>query len=423
MRTHHRQCSGSGSKSAESQARQVLGACGRCIDRLLGRARRIRRVAARATTAGAAAGAGRSAAASTSSLVDVVVRDQTARSSGLTADDFELLEDGVRSRLSRSRSRRSRRAAAPVADARRCRRTAPSRPPQRRRSTARAPTAHAEPLTSEDVAGHRLLDAALRHELDAAGGRPEGRRRRDQVGGRADDAGRSGGGRVDRLQLEILTDFTSSKEKVRSALDRVLGGGRHRVRRRRCQHGGDRRSGRHGDRRHGGRRRERAGAGHLQQRRAAARAEDAGRGARRRFSRRKRSSTSAPACSGAAPTTRSSCARRSTPRCAPTSPIYPVDCARPAGGRAGRQRPPGQPRRGERVLRPRVASQFPSSPRSRRRCTTLASDTGGTAFTDTNDFGEAFTQVVEGHLVVLHPRVREHEPRARTAGSARSPCV
>ena len=44
-----------------------------------------------------------------------------------------------------------------------------------------------------------------------------------------------------------------------------------------------------------------------------------------RSSRRRRSCTSAPACSATAPTTRSNCARRSTRAAAPTSSINPVD--------------------------------------------------------------------------------------------------
>ena len=57
---------------------------------------------------------------------------------------------------------------------------------------------------------------------------------------------------------------------------------------------------------------------HVQQRRPPARAARRWPTRSRRSSRRRRSSTSAPACSAAARTIRSSCARRSTPRCAPT---------------------------------------------------------------------------------------------------------
>ena len=60
-----------------------------------------------------------------------------------------------------------------------------------------------------------------------------------------------------------------------------------------------------------------------------------------------------------------------------------------------------------------VASQFTQLAAQQETLTTLASDTGGTAFTDTNDFGEAFTKVDDGHLVVLHPRLRQHEHRDR----------
>src|SRR6202790_4292460 len=42
-----------------------------------------------------------------------------------------------------------------------------------------------------------------------------------------------------------------------------------------------------------------------------------------------------------------------------------------------------------------VASQFTTLQAQQETLTTLASDTGGTAFTDTNDFGEAFTKVTK----------------------------
>src|SRR4029077_14740130 len=42
-----------------------------------------------------------------------------------------------------------------------------------------------------------------------------------------------------------------------------------------------------------------------------------------------------------------------------------------------------------------VANQFATLSAQQETLSTLASDTGGTAFTDTNDFGEAFTKVVK----------------------------
>src|SRR4029078_7416036 len=42
-----------------------------------------------------------------------------------------------------------------------------------------------------------------------------------------------------------------------------------------------------------------------------------------------------------------------------------------------------------------VANQFAQLSAQQETLSTLASDTGGSAFTDTNDFGEAFTQVVK----------------------------
>ena len=137
-----------------------------------------------------------------------------------------------------------------------------------------------------------------------------------------------------------------------------------------------------GDRRRDDGRRERAGARHVQQRRAAARAEDARRGAGadsaeegdpllqlgHAAQRHRQPGRAARGRQRGRPRERRHLSGR---------------LARPAGRRARRQRAPGQPRR-RRARSPAAAwrSSSRSSRRSRRRCTSLASDTGGTAFTD-----------------------------------------
>ena len=68
--------------------------------------------------------------------------------------------------------------------------------------------------------------------------------------------------------------------------------------------------------------------------------------------------------------------------------------ARPAGGRARRRRAAGQRPRQRAVLRAAACAAVLAARRRRRtRSTSLAADTGGRAFTDTNDFGEAFARV------------------------------
>ena len=168
---------------------------------------------------------------------------------------------------------------------------------------------------------------------------------------------------------------------------------RHGVRRSRRQHGVDRRREQHRDRRHDRR--------SMRARRSSTRSTTTSGCARmktlaerwRRSSRRRRSSTSARACSAAAPTTRSSCARRSTRPCAPTcrsirstraacKPSCPA-ATRGTASRGGMSAFSGSG----------VAQQLTQFQAQQETLTTLAADTGGTAFTDSNDFGEAFAKV------------------------------
>ena len=70
-----------------------------------------------------------------------------------------------------------------------------------------------------------------------------------------------------------------------------------------------------------------------------------------------------------------------------------------------------------------VAQQFTQLAAQQETLTTLASDTGGTAFTDTNDFGEAFTKVVKdissyyilGFASTQHQQGRPVPPHQRSA--------
>src|SRR5262249_23718035 len=94
-------------------------------------------------------------------LVDVVVRDKSgAVVKGLTADDFDLLEDGVRRPILTFAFEEIKPTAAPIETASTLVAVAePGRPSPK--AVAPAPAGAdampAHPLTSEEVAGHRLL--------------------------------------------------------------------------------------------------------------------------------------------------------------------------------------------------------------------------------------------------------------------------
>ena len=219
---------------------------------------------------------------------------------------------------------------------------------------------------------------------------------------------------------QVLTDFTSEQgagPRGASAFSRADGTA---TRRRRREHRGDRRSQRDGDRRHDGRRRERAGARHVQQRRAAARAEDARRGAGADRAEEGDPLFQLRACSAAARTTRSSCARRSTRRSART---WRSTRSTRAGCR--RSSPAASARRaaaaGIGAFSGRgVPQQFTQLAAQQETLTSLAADTGGRAFTDSNDFGEAFAQVRARHLRRTTSSATQHESRRRTAASGAS---
>ena len=148
--------------------------------------------------------------------------------------------------------------------------------PRHRRRRRRAPA----PLTSEDVAGHRLLTLLF----DTSSMQPEDVQKAADAAMKWVDEQMTPADLVAVASigssLQILTDFTSSKEQVACRADGVLGGRRHGVRGRRCRapRRPTKRAARATDDTRDGRC-ERAGARHVQQRRPAARAEDAGRSA------------------------------------------------------------------------------------------------------------------------------------------------
>ena len=155
--------------------------------------------------------------------------------------------------------------------------------------------------------------------------------------------------------LNVLTDFTRRPRDGRGRARDARLQGRHR-------HAA-------ADRRHRRDRRSRSRAddttstdtmhddGHVQQRRPAARAEGAGRDAGADRAEESRSSTSAPACSAAAKTTRSSCGRRSTRPCGARLDLSGGH-ARPAGNRPGRRRDARQRPRHGALLGQRRGQQF-----------------------------------------------------------------
>ena len=140
-------------------------------------------------------------------LVDVVVRDKKgAIVTGLTRDDFQLIEDGKPQQILTFAFEEIAKTTQPVENASLLAGAAPAGPSGARdgacrRARARHRTSAATPLTSEEVAeSHRLLHAALRYQLDAARGRAESSRLRNQVGRREDDVRGSRRRRDDRIE-------------------------------------------------------------------------------------------------------------------------------------------------------------------------------------------------------------------------------
>jgi VWFA-related protein len=161
-------------------------------------------------------------------LVDVVVRDRSgAVVKGLKADDFELQEDGVRQPILTFAYEEVTSNAAPIVNAS----TLATAANQPRTATASAPAAAAapsappatpdtpsHPLTSDEVAGHRLLTLVF----DTSSMQPE------DVQKAIDEATKWVNNQMTpadlvavaaiNSSLQVLTDFTSSKERVLSVL-------------------------------------------------------------------------------------------------------------------------------------------------------------------------------------------------------------
>jgi VWFA-related protein len=158
-------------------------------------------------------------------LVDVVVRDRRGNVvSGLKADDFQLLEDGKPQQIltfafeqiqnnAQPIERASLLAGATATAAPRV--TAPAAP-----AAPPAPTTPSGPLTSEDVAGHRLLtllfDTSSMAPEDVQKATDEAIKWVNEQMSPADLVAVATIGST----LQVLSDFTSEKEQVRSVLER-----------------------------------------------------------------------------------------------------------------------------------------------------------------------------------------------------------
>jgi VWFA-related protein len=157
-------------------------------------------------------------------LVDVVVRDRNgAIVKGLTSDDFELVEDGARQQILTFAFEEILSSAAPLATASTLSAAAAAAngrgDPVVVAAAPAADTAPApRPLTSEDVAGHRLLTLLF----DTSSMQPEDVQRAIDAAAKWVDEQMTTADLVAVASigtgLQILTDFTSDKERVRSVL-------------------------------------------------------------------------------------------------------------------------------------------------------------------------------------------------------------
>jgi VWFA-related protein len=163
-------------------------------------------------------------------LVDVVVRDRNGGIvKGLTANDFELIEDGTRQQILTFAFEEIATNAAPVANSTTLRAAAaPTAAPAAAPGTPtvlKSPDAPKsadgtpdKPLTSEDVAGHRLLtllfDTSSMQPEDVQMAVDAATKWVDEKMTPADLVAVASIG----ASLQVLTDFTSSKEQVQSVL-------------------------------------------------------------------------------------------------------------------------------------------------------------------------------------------------------------
>ncbi len=156
-------------------------------------------------------------------LVDVVVRDRAgAIVRGLKADDFELLEDGARQQIQTFAYEEIAPTAAPIAGGTTLTaavvRPATPLPAPPAVTPSSDDTIPSHPLTSEEVAGHRLLTLVF----DTSSMEPDDVQKAvdgalkwvDQQMTPADLVAVT----AINTSLQVLTDFTSSKERVRAVL-------------------------------------------------------------------------------------------------------------------------------------------------------------------------------------------------------------
>jgi len=156
-------------------------------------------------------------------LVDVVVRDRSgAMVRDLKADDFELLEDGARQQILTFAYEEITSSAAPVAGgdtlwAASVRPSAPLAAPGAAASL-KADVMPSHPLTSDEVAGHRLLTLVF----DTSSMDPDDVQKALDGALKWVDAQMTSADLVAvttiNTSLQVLTDFTNSKERVRAAL-------------------------------------------------------------------------------------------------------------------------------------------------------------------------------------------------------------
>jgi VWFA-related protein len=155
-------------------------------------------------------------------LVDVVVRDRRGTViTGLKADDFQLLEDGKPQQILTFAFEQIESNAQPVERASLLSgATATAAPRVTAPAAAAAPAGAPTPLTSEDVAGHRLLtllfDTSSMQPEDVQKATDEAIKWVNEKMSPADLVAVATIGST----LQILSDFTSEKEQVRSVLER-----------------------------------------------------------------------------------------------------------------------------------------------------------------------------------------------------------
>jgi VWFA-related protein len=156
-------------------------------------------------------------------LVDVVVRDKSgAVVRGLTADDFELVEDGVRQKIVTIAYEEIKPGAAPIENASALAGASLDNRPAvavgGATPAATAPAASPHPLTSDETAGHRLVTLVF----DTSSMEP------DNVQKAVDAASKWVDSRMTSADLvavatigsglQILSDFSSDPEQVHAAL-------------------------------------------------------------------------------------------------------------------------------------------------------------------------------------------------------------